>query len=86
MSTTTQPPAKRIIVLNNETSIAQRQQIYRSGGLIAVTSRILIVDMLNAILPIPLITGILINHAHEVRNVEAEGGSGMDSFILKVFR
>ena len=34
------------------------------GGIIAVTSRILVVDMLNKVVPLELITGIMVNHAH----------------------
>jgi len=32
--------------------------------MLAITSRILVVDMLNKVIPTHLITGILVNHAH----------------------
>ena len=40
-----------------------RQDLYRGGGIISVTSRILVVDMLKADIPIELITGMLVMHA-----------------------
>ena len=40
-----------------------RQDLYRQGGIISVTSRILVVDMLKADIPIELITGMLVMHA-----------------------
>lgn len=40
-----------------------RQELYRRGGIISVTSRILVVDMLKADIPIQLITGMLVMHA-----------------------
>ena len=40
-----------------------RQDLYRQGGIISVTSRILVVDMLKADIPIELMTGMLVMHA-----------------------
>ena len=42
-----------------------RKNLYKSGGLISVTSRILVVDMLQSDIPIELITGMLIMHAEQ---------------------
>lgn len=42
-----------------------RKNLYKSGGLISVTSRILVVDMLQSDIPIELVTGILIMHAEK---------------------
>ena len=41
----------------------KRQDLYRQGGIISVTSRILVVDMLKADIPIELMTGMLVMHA-----------------------
>lgn len=43
---------------------AYRQALYNSGGIISVTSRILIVDMLQSDIPTDLITGIVVLRAH----------------------
>lgn len=45
--------------------LLQRKDLYKGGGLISVTSRILIVDMLQNDIPIPLITGIIVLHAEQ---------------------
>lgn len=42
---------------------AYRQDLYKNGGLISVTSRILVVDMLQSDIPTDLITGIIVLHA-----------------------
>lgn len=42
-----------------------RQELYKQGGLISVTSRILVVDMLQGDVPVHLITGLLILHAEK---------------------
>jgi hypothetical protein len=43
---------------------AHRQALYNGGGIISVTSRILIVDMLQSDIPTDLITGIIVLRAH----------------------
>ncbi|KAI8838897.1 hypothetical protein BC829DRAFT_426126 [Chytridium lagenaria] len=67
-------------IINNETSGPERASIYVSGGLVAVTSRILVVDMLNGTVPMHLVTGILVNHAHKVTE------SSTEAFILRLLR
>ncbi len=42
---------------------AGRQDLYKKGGLISVTSQILTVDMLTSEMPTHLITGIIVLHA-----------------------
>ena len=42
---------------------ADRRQIYSAGGILSVTSRILIVDMLSNTVPTESITGIVVLHA-----------------------
>ena len=42
---------------------AGRQDLYKKGGLISVTSQILTVDMLTSEIPTHLITGIMVLHA-----------------------
>jgi DNA excision repair protein ERCC-4 len=46
-------------------NILSSQDLYKNGGLISVTSRILVVDMLQSDLPTELVTGLLILHAEK---------------------
>ncbi|KNC97326.1 DNA repair protein (rad1) [Spizellomyces punctatus DAOM BR117] len=67
-------------VINNETPASDRSDLYRSGGVLSVTSRILVVDMLNKVLPFDLVLGIIVNHAHRVTETSTE------AFILRLYR
>ncbi|CAG8572220.1 8330_t:CDS:2, partial [Racocetra persica] len=67
-------------VVNNEIGIKERSELYLSGGIISVTSRILIVDLLTKRIPSYLITGILVNHAERVNETSIE------AFILRVYK
>ncbi|KAI0056711.1 hypothetical protein BV25DRAFT_1976751 [Artomyces pyxidatus] len=57
-----------------------RQDLYKKGGLISVTSRILVVDMLQSDIPTELITGILVLHAEKVTAISLE------AFIVRLYR
>ncbi|KIM83728.1 hypothetical protein PILCRDRAFT_97161 [Piloderma croceum F 1598] len=52
----------------------------RGGGLMSVTSRILVVDMLQSDIPTDLITGILVLHAEKVTALSLE------AFIVRLYR
>lgn len=52
-----------LTVVASSVSNVHRQDLYKQGGLLSVTSRILIVDMLQGDIPVHLITGMLILHA-----------------------
>ncbi|KAJ2115315.1 DNA repair protein RAD16 [Coemansia sp. RSA 922] len=67
-------------IIKNETNPAARAQLYRQGGLISVTSRILVVDLLNDIVPIELVTGLLVLDASRVTAESTE------AFILRMVR
>jgi len=43
----------------------RRQDLYKKGGLISVTSRIMVVDMLQSDIPTELITGLMVLHAEK---------------------
>ncbi|KIK33817.1 hypothetical protein CY34DRAFT_813357, partial [Suillus luteus UH-Slu-Lm8-n1] len=58
----------------------RRQDLYKNGGLISVTSRILIVDMLQSDIPTELITGIIVLHAEKVTALSLE------TFIVRLYR
>ncbi|ETW75057.1 hypothetical protein HETIRDRAFT_127022 [Heterobasidion irregulare TC 32-1] len=57
-----------------------RQDLYKKGGLISVTSRILVVDMLQSDIPTDLITGLLMLHAERVNALSLE------AFIVRLYR
>ncbi|KAK9478836.1 hypothetical protein V1514DRAFT_319650 [Lipomyces japonicus] len=70
-----------LTVVNTELmTIERREQLYSTGGVFAVTSRILVVDMLTDIIPREKITGIVVLHAERVNAMSLE------SFILQLYR
>ncbi|KAJ7591596.1 hypothetical protein C8J56DRAFT_935948 [Mycena floridula] len=72
-------PGLRIVGYETGTS-RDRQDLYKRGGLISITSRILVVDMLQNDIPIHLITGILVLHAERVSPLH------LVSFIHRLYR
>ncbi|EIW85970.1 hypothetical protein CONPUDRAFT_140757 [Coniophora puteana RWD-64-598 SS2] len=71
-------PGLRIV--GYEMGKRDRQDLYRKGGLISVTSRILVVDMLQSDIPTELITGIVMVHGEKVTNLSLE------AFIVRLYR
>ncbi|KDQ09302.1 hypothetical protein BOTBODRAFT_164970 [Botryobasidium botryosum FD-172 SS1] len=71
-------PGLRIV--GYEMGKRERCELYRKGGLLSVTSRILIVDMLQRDLPVELITGLLVLHAEKVTP------SSLEAFIVRLYR
>ncbi|EAU93561.2 hypothetical protein CC1G_02791 [Coprinopsis cinerea okayama7 len=67
-------------VVGYETAKNQRQELYKGGGIIAVTSRILVVDMLQNDIPIDLISGIFVLHAEKVTPLVLE------AFVIRLYR
>ncbi|KAF9527873.1 hypothetical protein CPB83DRAFT_855339 [Crepidotus variabilis] len=67
-------------VVGYETPSKDRQILYKQGGVISVTSRILVVDMLQSDIPTELITGLLVLHAERVNALVLE------AFIVRLFR
>ena len=67
-------------IINNTVPAHQRAELYRGGGVLAVTSRILIVDLLNTLVPLDLLTGVVVCNAHRVTELCVE------AFILRVIR
>ncbi|KAF8925803.1 hypothetical protein BGZ58_000472 [Dissophora ornata] len=66
--------------ITSEQSLAERSDLYRYGGVMAITSRILVMDLLTGRIPVHLITGILVANAHRVSATSTE------AFILRLFR
>ncbi|KAJ2701794.1 DNA repair protein RAD16 [Coemansia sp. IMI 209128] len=65
-------------IIKNETNPVARAQLYRQGGLISVTSQILVVDLLNDIVPTELVTGFIVQDANRVTAESTE------AFILRM--
>lgn len=66
--------------ITSELSITERGDLYRYGGVLAITSRILVMDLLTGRIPVHLVTGILVANAHRVTATSTE------AFILRLFR
>ena len=70
-------PGLRIIAF--ETGRKEREELYKKGGILAVTSQILTVDMLTGDIPTHLITGLVMLHAERV------SPSSSEAFIARLF-
>lgn len=67
-------------IITNEVSSNERYDVYTQGGVLFVTSRILVVDFLTDRIPANLITGILVYKAHKIME------SCQEAFILRLYR
>ncbi|KAJ3754997.1 hypothetical protein EV360DRAFT_86318 [Lentinula raphanica] len=72
-------PGLRVVGYETGTS-RDRQDLYKGGGLIAVTLQILVVDLLQNTIPVEKITGILVMHAERVSPLH------LVSFITRLYR
>ncbi|XP_067027510.1 DNA repair endonuclease XPF-like isoform X1 [Acropora muricata] len=68
------------VITTEFSSTSERESVYLRGGVLFVTSRILVVDMLTKRLPIHLVTGIVVYRAHKI--IE----SCQEAFILRLYR
>ncbi|XP_049615139.1 DNA repair endonuclease XPF [Syngnathus scovelli] len=66
--------------VTSEVQGTERYNVYTEGGVLFVTSRILVVDFLTDRIPANLISGILVYRAHKI--IE----SCQEAFILRLFR
>ncbi|KAG9334989.1 hypothetical protein JZ751_006212 [Albula glossodonta] len=66
--------------VTSEVQSSERYRVYTQGGVLFVTSRILVVDFLTDRIPAHLISGILVYRAHKI--IE----SCQEAFILRLFR
>ena len=67
-------------VINNECDANERAELYLAGGVLVVTSRILVVDLLSDRVPIEQTTGILVANAHRVSETSNV------AFILRIVK
>ncbi|CAE6448146.1 unnamed protein product [Rhizoctonia solani] len=71
-------PGLRIV--DYEMGSKARAELYSRGGLVSVTSRILVVDMLKKDIPTEKITGIVVMHAEKCSQLSLE------AFIARLYR
>jgi len=69
------------IITSEEVPASERSALYARGGVFVITSRILIVDLLQGTAKAKDIEGMLVAHAEKVVNEKS-----MDAFILRIFR
>lgn len=68
------------VISSDSFTVDQRSKRYQEGGIISVTSRILIVDLLSGIVHPKNITGLLILHAEKLHSLSIE------SFVVEIYR
>jgi len=66
--------------ITSDISTSERELVYMEGGVLFITTRILVVDLLMERIPAHLITGILMYRAHRLMD------SCQESFILRLYR
>ncbi|KAK4314835.1 hypothetical protein Pmani_013905 [Petrolisthes manimaculis] len=66
--------------ITSECSVNERSQIYQEGGVLFVTTRIMVMDFLMERIPLQLITGIIVWKAHRILE------SCQEAFILRLYR
>ncbi|MFH4978518.1 hypothetical protein AB6A40_005227 [Gnathostoma spinigerum] len=67
-------------IINADVSVKDRENLYLEGGIQFVTSRVLMVDLLQDRLPVRNVAGIIVNRAHQLISGYQE------SFILRLYR
>ncbi|KAJ5699053.1 hypothetical protein N7462_001058 [Penicillium macrosclerotiorum] len=80
-ATSKSPLARGLKVINTEkATVSMRERIYGEGGILSVTSRILVVDLLSKLLDPEKVTGMIILHADKVV------ATSLEAFIIRVYR
>lgn len=67
-------------VITSEVSVKDRESLYMEGGVQFVTSRILMVDLLQGRVPVKNVAGIIVSRAHQLLS------SYQESFVLRLYR
>lgn len=80
-ATSKSPLARGLKVINTEkATVPMRERIYDEGGILSVTSRILVVDLLSKLLDPEKVTGMVILHSDKVL------ATSLEAFIVRVYR
>lgn len=67
-------------VITSECHSEERERIYLEGGVLFISGRILVVDLLKKRVPLHLVSGILVYRAHNIIN------SYQEAFALRLYR
>ncbi|KAL7674295.1 hypothetical protein ACOME3_000573 [Neoechinorhynchus agilis] len=67
-------------IINTDTPVNKRVEVYSKGGIFFITSRILTVDLLTSKIPVNNISGILIYQAHRIAE------NCQEAFIMNLYR
>nr|CDS33574.1 dna repair endonuclease xpf [Hymenolepis microstoma] len=67
-------------IITAEVSAKERLEAYRRGGVVFVSSRILVVDLLRGTMPVELVTGVIVLRAHTLHE------SSQEAFMLRLLR
>ncbi|PYH71091.1 ssDNA endodeoxyribonuclease RAD1 [Aspergillus vadensis CBS 113365] len=75
------PLARGLKVINTDrATVPMREKIYSEGGILSVTSRILIVDFLSKLLDPEKVTGMVVLHAEKIV------ATSIEAFIIRAYR
>ncbi|EEH35092.2 DNA repair protein rad16 [Paracoccidioides lutzii Pb01] len=75
------PLARGLRVINtDQATVPMRQTMYTQGGILSVTSRILVVDLLSKLLDPESITGLIVLHAEKIV------ATSQEAFIIRIYR
>ncbi|KAL5104999.1 DNA repair endonuclease XPF [Taenia crassiceps] len=67
-------------IITGDVNTQERLEAYRRGGVVFVSSRILVVDLLRGTMPVELVTGVLVLRCHNLHE------SSQESFVLRLLR
>ncbi|KAI5960873.1 rad16 [Candida theae] len=70
----------RFVSVSGESQSSKRKLIYSEGGIISITPRVLVVDILSGVLDVNDITGLFVLHAERLKE------TSNDAFIISLFR
>lgn len=67
-------------ILGDSGTVDKRRQLYSNGGIISISNRVLVTDILSNVIDANLITGIVIMHAEMISQYS------MDRFIVNLYK
>lgn len=68
------------VITTDKATVPMREKMYAEGGVVSVTSRILVVDLLSKLLDPETVTGLVILHAEKVV------ATSIEAFIVRIYR
>lgn len=70
----------KLTIVGFEMTSKDRETCYARGGVVSITTRILIIDMLLERIPVAELTGLVVLHAERVNP------TSMEAFVMRVYR